>query len=212
MSSNPVWCKPQAYWTAQITKWLEEESFESIRFLLIFYDARVLVGEESFIQHLKQQIYDYIEQKPAFMERLLENTTHVKKAVGVFQQFLTETHGTHTGSIDLKHAGFFPFVNCIRLFALQEKINVSSTLLRMNRLAETSTYKEQLLEYRENFVKLLHYRLKEHQRSTDLYDDVHYLNVKDLDHAEKKELKQILKNGQKLQEFTRAVIKGKLSK
>ncbi|WNB91082.1 DUF294 nucleotidyltransferase-like domain-containing protein [Bacillus sp. NEB1478] len=212
MSSNPLWCKSKGEWNTQIMKWLEEESFESIRFLLIFYDARVLVGEEKYVSELKQQIYDYIESNPNFMERLLENTIHVKKAVGVFQQFLTETHGSHTGSIDLKHAGFFPFVNCIRLFALKERVESSSTLSRIEELSRLPAYDGELDAYRADFEKLLSYRLKQHQKSTEMYDDVHYLDIKELDKKEKKELKHLLKNGKRLQEFTKSTIKGKLQK
>jgi CBS domain-containing protein len=212
MSSNPVWCKSIGDWEAQMTKWLEEESFESIRFLLIFYDARVLIGEEKYVSKLKQQIHKYIETNPHFMERLLENTIHVKKAVGVFQQFLTETHGYHTGSIDLKHSGFFPFVNCIRLFALKEKAASSTTLSRIDELSRFPAYAGELGAYRADFEKLLGYRLKQHQKSTEVYDDVHYLNIKELDKTEKKELKNLLKNGMKLQEYTKSVIKGKMHK
>ncbi|MDR7071526.1 DUF294 nucleotidyltransferase-like domain-containing protein [Fictibacillus barbaricus] len=210
MSSNPVWCKSKREWEAQMTKWLKEESFESIRFLLIFYDARVLVGEEKYVSELKQKIHDYIETKPYFMERLLENTIHVKKAVGVFQQFLTETHGAHTGSIDLKHSGFLPFVNCIRLFALKEKAASSTTLSRIDELSNLPAYTAELDVYRADFEKLLSYRLKQHQKSTEDYDDVHYLDIKELDKAEKKELKNLFKNGKKLQEYTKSIIKGKM--
>lgn len=212
MSSNPVWCKSKSKWNEQLSKWLKEESFESIRFLLIFYDARVLVGEEEYIFELKQHVHDYTNQNPHFLERLLENTQHVKKAVGFFHQFLTETHGSHAGSIDLKQSGFFPYVNNIRLLALKESVDATSTLSRIEELTKLPDYQRDLSWCKSEFEKLLHYRLQYHKKMTENYDDIHYLDVRELPKGEKKDMKQILLNGQKLQDYTQAVFKGMMRK
>ena len=42
MSSNPLWCKSFEAWKEQIFSWMDSESWEAIRYLQIFYDARVL--------------------------------------------------------------------------------------------------------------------------------------------------------------------------
>ncbi|WP_257351614.1 DUF294 nucleotidyltransferase-like domain-containing protein [Pseudalkalibacillus decolorationis] len=207
MSSNPLWCKSKQEWAVQLSQWMEDESFDSIRFLLIFYDARVLVGEEKCVSRLKQQLHEYIEKKPYFLNRLLVNTMHFKKAVGVFRQFLPETHGSHTGCIDLKHLGFFPFVNAIRLLSIKEHVEETSTLSRLGCLSGLPEYKKGLELYEGDFEKLLSHRLQHHQKVAEYYDDVHFLDVKKLGKTEKKEIKQILMNGKKLQEYTESIIK-----
>ncbi|MQR97131.1 DUF294 nucleotidyltransferase-like domain-containing protein [Fictibacillus phosphorivorans] len=208
MSSNPVWSKSLKEWEVQLKKWLTEESFESIRFLLIFYDARVLIGDDAFCKKLKHLIHDYIKKNPRFLERLLENTQHVKKAVGIFHQFLTESHGSHAGSIDLKQSGFFPYVNNVRLLAMKESLGSTSTLSRLKDLYSMSNYKEDLSWCSGEFEKLLQYRLQFHRKTTENYDDIHYLNIKELNKDERKDMKHILLNGQKLQNYTQSVIKG----
>ncbi|MDM5317348.1 DUF294 nucleotidyltransferase-like domain-containing protein [Fictibacillus sp. b24] len=208
MSSNSVWCKSKTKWNEQLSKWLREESFESIRFLLIFYDARMLRGEKEYIAELKQTVHDYIKKNPPFLERLLENTQHVKKAVGFFHQFLTETHGSHAGSIDLKQSGFFPYVNNVRLLAMKESVNATSTLSRIEELTKLPKYQQELSWCAAEFKKLLHYRLQYHKKMTENYDDIHYLNIKELSKEERKDVKHILLNGQKLQDYTQSVIKG----
>jgi CBS domain-containing protein len=208
MSSNPVWNKSIVEWEEQLLKWLTEESFECIRFLLIFYDARVLVGEEVYCKKLKKLIHDYVKRNPHLLERLLENTQHVKKAVGFFHQFLTESHGLHAGSIDLKQSGFFPYVNNVRLLAMKESVEATSTLTRLKKLCSMSNYKEDLSWCSDEFEKLLHYRLQYHKKTTENYDDIHYLNIKELSKDERKDMKHILLNGQKLQNYTQSVIKG----
>jgi CBS domain-containing protein len=207
MSSNPVWCMSKQGWSEQVKGWLEEESFESVRFLLILFDARVLIGRKEDISQIKQHLYAYMEKNPAFLGRLLENTLHVKKGIGLFRQLLPETHGLHAGSIDLKHLGFFPFVNAARLFAIKEKIEETSTLSRLKKLTATPGYNE-MHRYRLDFERLLQYRLKHHRTILENYDDIHYLPIKMLDKTEKKEIKQILMNGQKLQEYTKRMIRG----
>ncbi len=208
MSSNPVWSKSIVEWEEQLSKWLTEESFESIRFLLIFYDARVLVGEETYCKKLRKLIHDYVKRNPHLLERLLENTQHVKKAVGFFHQFITESHGSHAGSIDLKQSGFFPYVNNVRLLAMKESLEATSTLTRLKELYSMSKYTEDLKWCREEFEKLLQYRLQYHNKTTENYDDIHYLNIKELSKDERKDMKHILLNGQKLQNYTQSVIKG----
>ncbi|ANC76297.1 hypothetical protein ABE65_005530 [Fictibacillus phosphorivorans] len=208
MSSNPIWSKSLKEWEVQLKKWLTEESFESIRFLLIFYDARVLIGDDVFCKKLKHLIHDYIKKNPRFLERLLENTQHVKKAVGIFHQFLTESHGSHAGSIDLKQSGFFPYVNNVRLLAMKENLESTSTLSRLKDLYSMSNYKEDLCWCSGEFEKLLQYRLQFHRKTTENYDDIHYLNIKELNKDERKDMKHILLNGQKLQNYTQSVIKG----
>jgi CBS domain-containing protein len=208
MSSNPVWCRSKVSWNDQLAKWLNEESFDSIRYLLIFYDARVLEGEQEYILHLKKHIHDAIKEKPDLLERFLENTIHTKKAVGFFQQFLPETHGSHAGSIDIKQSGFLPYVNAVRLLALKESVKAASTLSRIEALSQLPKYGRELQDYKSGFEKLLHYRLMYHKKMTESYDDIHYLDVKELNKNERKELKQILKDGQKLQDYTQSVIKG----
>jgi CBS domain-containing protein len=208
MSSNPVWCRSKTSWEEQLSRWLNEESFDSIRYLLIFYDARVLQGQKEYIFHLKKHIHDCNKKKPELLERFLENTIHVKKAVGFFHQFLPETHGTHAGSIDLKQSGFLPYVNAVRLLAMKESVDAASTLTRLEQLIGLPKYGQELEEYRNDFEKLLHYRLMYHKKMTENYDDIHFLDVKELGKNERKDMKHILKNGQKLQDYTQSVIKG----
>ncbi|MCP3738165.1 DUF294 nucleotidyltransferase-like domain-containing protein [Rossellomorea sp. BNER] len=207
MSSNPLWCKSIQEWEVQLTKWIKEESFESVRFLLIFYDARVLVGEDSHVAHLRQQMRDHIEKEPDFLNRLLVNTRHVKKSVGIFRQLLTETHGAHAGCIDLKHSAFFPFVNAVRLLTIKENVGGTSTLSRLEKLSGLPEYNKRLELYKEDYEKLLHYRLQHHKKATEHYEDVHYLDVKELNKIERKEIKQILLNSKRLQDYAEFIIK-----
>jgi len=196
MSSNPVWCKSISDWENQLTKWMGEESWESIRYLQIFYDARSLYGESDYVQKLKTIIHQYQNNHPTLLKRFVSNVKHVKNAIGPMGQIIVEQHGIYQGCLDLKYSAFLPYVNSIRLLAIKEGISETSTIARINRLQENVQHKDLLKYCYENFTSLLNYRLS--LFDVKAYDDTHYLNLKNLSREQRKEIKQILKYGKKL--------------
>ncbi|PAQ13907.1 hypothetical protein CD798_12950 [Bacillaceae bacterium SAOS 7] len=199
MSSNPLWCQSIESWERQLDQWLLEESWESIRYLLIFYDARVVVGEASPIQKLKQRLHQFLHQKPHLLNRFFDNTSYMKKGIGVFGQFLTESNGPYKDCLELKHTAFFPYVNSIRLLAIKENLEQTSTLSRIHALSKLPAYNRQLEPYADHFDKLLSYRLQ--------YADGYHLNVKKLNKIEKLGLKQIILGGRDLQRYAETTVK-----
>jgi CBS domain-containing protein len=202
MSCNPIWCKSFSDWTEQLNQWMLEESLDSIRYLQIFYDARVLVGTTINIDLLKKVILDYHRNHPHLLQRFLDNIRFIKKSVGVFGQLYVQQNGPYAGSIDLKHAAFLPYVNAIRLLAIKEGIVESSTLSRFDRLLEQARYTQELKPYQVSFQRLLDFRLSSFNVN-DTYSDTHYLSINNLSDSEKKLIKQILKDGERLHHFVK---------
>lgn len=208
MSSNPLWCKSLSKWKRQIQAWMQEESLQTIRNLHIFYDSRVLAGQEEYIGELKSSIHTNIQKSPHLLTRMMETSMHIKKSVGPFGQLLTEEKGSHQGELDLKYAAFIPYVNAVRILAVKEGILETSTIARMGKLKKMNGYDEEMGKYESNFAALLKWRLQSY-RQTDTYDDTHYIQLKSLSKSERNELKNILKDGKKLHQFViRAIEKG----
>ncbi|MFP7202534.1 DUF294 nucleotidyltransferase-like domain-containing protein [Lysinibacillus halotolerans] len=196
MSSNPIWCKSLEQWRTQIIHWMENESWESIRYLQIFYDARVLYGNTNYIQQLKSIILEYQLEHPSLLSRFVANVKHIKSVIGPMGQILVEQHGVYQGCINLKYAAFLPYVNSIRLLSIKEGVYNTSTLERIEQLKKKVRYKD-LLQYSfENFSTLITYRMSLFHSKN--YDDTHYLNIKKLSKEQRKQLKRILKDGKKL--------------
>ncbi|MEK5208057.1 DUF294 nucleotidyltransferase-like domain-containing protein [Psychrobacillus sp. FSL H8-0510] len=196
MSSNPMWCKSFDNWCAQLQEWVKDESWETIRYLQIFYDARVLHGKGEFMHQLKSFIYEYQLQHPILLSRFSANVEHVKNVIGPVGQLLVERHGLYHGCVNLKYSGFLPYVNAIRLLSIKEGVMETSTLARMNKLIKMQKYRS-LLKYSDrNFVDLLTYRLSLSQ--VDSYSDTHYLHIEELNKTEQKGIKRIIKGGIKL--------------
>lgn len=195
MASNPMWSKSADDWKWQINNWASDSSWEAIRYLLIFADARSFRGDPLLLSNLKKELFSAI-QKERLIIRMLHNTMHLKKGVGVLGQLLVETHGNFSGSINLKDTAFFPYVNAVRLLALNEYITDTSTLSRIQRIPEKIMRVESKDFYIRNFYKLLDYRLQYGNHSD--YVSGHYVKGDRLLKKEKKELKEVLKAGEQL--------------
>lgn len=195
MASNPFWCKSKTEWQLQITNWLHESSWESTRYLLIFLDGRPVYGERDYVEKLKTHLYQTANIQQ-LLTKSLSNTLYLKKGLNVLGKLLIETHGTHSGSLNIKESGLFPYVNSLRLLSIKERILETSTLLRFEKIPDNRFPGGNKELYQQQFLKLLNYRLlfADH---TD-YDSGHYLIVNLLTKEQTKNVKEIIKNGSAL--------------
>ena len=97
MSSNPLWCRSQMEWEEQLLYWMRDGSFEAIRYLQIFMDARALCGAAGFIHQLKSVVFNYQHNTSALLQRFVDNIMHVKNVIGPLGQLLGEQDGEHQG-------------------------------------------------------------------------------------------------------------------
>ncbi|WP_462408692.1 DUF294 nucleotidyltransferase-like domain-containing protein [Neobacillus sp. Marseille-QA0830] len=192
MSSNPLWCKSISEWEVQLNRWMEESSWETIRYLLIFLDARSLYGAEKDVHLLKNLIFHKVNNSD-LMSKFLNNTMYYKKGINVLGMLLPETHGQHAGALNIKEIGLFPYVNALRLMAIKENMLETSTLSRLDSISETMSSAIEKPLYTQQFLKLLNYRLLlcDH---TD-YDSGHYLSLKRLTKEQTKDVKDMIKQG-----------------
>jgi CBS domain-containing protein len=128
----------------------------------------------------------------------------LKKGVGLLGQFLTETHGPHSGLLNIKEKALYPYVNAVRILALKECITDSSTLSRLQKLSEASIPASKRLLYEKQFYQLLDFRLQFGDHSN--YDSGHFLLVSKLSAHQKKAVKEVIKNGPHLYQFVRKLV------
>ncbi|WP_080846980.1 DUF294 nucleotidyltransferase-like domain-containing protein [Cytobacillus gottheilii] len=205
MSSNPLWCKSLQEWRFQLKDWMEEASWASIRNLQIFYDARSLIGEEQLVEELKTFIHEYGQKHSYLVKRVMENVQHFKNSIGPLGQIIVEEKGKYHGCIDLKYSAFIPFVNAIRILAVKEGIQVTSTEARMLALLKDKQYASELKDSYFAYKALLQIRVNRMKDVTS-YEDAHYLNVVGLSKIERAELKHILKQAKQLHQYVIALI------
>ncbi len=200
MSSNPIWCRSAAEWKNQISSWIEEETLGTMRSLHMIYDARIFHGEKEAVSTLKKQVSIALKKDAHKLKRFFENIQYMKKSVGLFGQIFTEQNGQHAGSLNLKQSAFLPYVNAIRVLAVSEGIELSSTLNRMKALKQVPAHAGRIPEYEEAFRTLLDFRLRALKNAPD-YDSSHYINIELLGPIRKRELRHILKTAESLHHY-----------
>ncbi|KGM44645.1 DUF294 nucleotidyltransferase-like domain-containing protein [Neobacillus niacini] len=203
MASNPLWCKSLSEWRQQLVNWSFNSNWESIRHLLIFIDGRSLYGEASFLENLKTEVYQIIHKECLF-NKILNNTLYLKKGLGVLGQILVETHGPHTGSLNIKEKALFPYVNAVRLLAIKGNILETSTISRLEKLSQIELPSIKGEIYKQQFIKLLNYRLS--LSKPDNYENSHFLPISTLSKKQKEEVKEILRNGMALYRYVKNLI------
>ncbi|XJZ27845.1 DUF294 nucleotidyltransferase-like domain-containing protein [Bacillota bacterium Lsc_1132] len=182
MAQNPLWCKSLVNWQEQLISWINESTWESIRHLLIFIDARPLFGEKHYVKNLKQVVYEKINLQHN-LQRIWENTIHVKKGINALSQFLVEEYGSYTGMLNFKERVLLPYINAARILAFKDLLDDSSTLSRLKLLKDD--------HFAQDFSKLLEIRLLYGDHST--YDSGHFLAVNSIPKKEQKHLKEMIK-------------------
>ncbi len=81
MASHPRWCHSVDGWKEQIDGWIETDTWETLRHLLTFVDARTLIGEAGFLEEIKSYVFQKAEENPALLKRMSENTSYLHKGV-----------------------------------------------------------------------------------------------------------------------------------
>ncbi|WLR46371.1 DUF294 nucleotidyltransferase-like domain-containing protein [Halobacillus litoralis] len=203
MASNPLWCQSVEMFTLQISKWLKEAEWQSLRHFLIFFDSRVLVGESELLLNVKETSFAVINEEPELLTRLMDNVNYVKKGVGVFGQLLPDYSGEKKGHFNLKQTVYFPYINALRILSLFQHVASSSTLSRFEELR--SLYPS-LSEYEKGFRQFLQQRL-ELKKNAENYQHVHVIKVEQLSKEEKQQLKKQVKRAQKLHQMAKTIIK-----
>ncbi|MGN8647180.1 DUF294 nucleotidyltransferase-like domain-containing protein [Gracilibacillus sp. HCP3S3_G5_1] len=208
MASESRWTKSKEDWQQQITGWLDEESWQSLRHFSTFFDSRVLLGDEKLLEDVKQAIFSYIQSRPSIMSRLVDNVGYIEKGVGVFGQLLPQQSGKRAGQINIKTTALFPFVNALRLLVLWNQVMKTPTIERFVALKAKYSF---LTEYQELFERLLAFKFQFTKDATE-YEGVHYIPLQKLSKEDKQELKEYMKKGAELFERTKNTLEKECSK
>lgn len=136
LCTNPKWRKPLSEWKDMLLDWLENPDWENVRYLLIASDLRCIYGNNRLIGELQNFYLEYVRNHPSILIQMLRNTLHHKVSIGVFGQIIRERYGMDAGGFDVKYGAYIPFVNGIRLLAIENEIKSTSTEERLQALIE----------------------------------------------------------------------------
>ena len=143
MAVNPLWRKSLSQWIDQITLWAKKSNFVAIRLADIFFDFEPVFGSADLARSLRAAVTGLVRNNRAFLRQMFQDKADHNVALGPFGGFLTEkANGTHRGHVNLKLAGLIPLVGAVRLLALREGVEQTSTLARLRELHRANVLSE----------------------------------------------------------------------
>lgn len=144
MAINPLWRKSLTQWISQITLWSKKSNFVAIRLSDIFFDFQPVSGKVELAQDLRRAVTGLVKNNRAFLRQMFQDKADQNVALGLFGGFQTEkTNPEHRGHVNLKLAGLIPLVGAVRLLALREGVEETSTLARVQALRQKGVLVEQ---------------------------------------------------------------------
>jgi CBS domain-containing protein len=118
MASNPQWRMPLAAWKQTFTDWIENPSPEGLLNSNVFFDLDGVWGETAFANQLNQLIRSKGASSYRFLSSMARNALLRTPPLGFFKDFVMETDGSQTKTINMKRRGTAPLADLIRVHAL----------------------------------------------------------------------------------------------
>ncbi|MDD2050321.1 DUF294 nucleotidyltransferase-like domain-containing protein [Pseudomonas putida] len=202
MAGNPELCLSRAEWARRFAAFIREATPENLLASSIYFDLRVVWGDESACEQLRQSILEQVADNRLFQRMMAGNALRQRPPVGRFREFvLTRQGNDKAATLDLKVQGLTPFVDGARLLALANGISANNTLERLRELV-TREVIDPLdgAAYEEAYHFIQQTRMQQHQLQSRQH--LPYSNRVDpdsLNHLDRRILRESLRQAQRLQ-------------
>ncbi len=144
MVRNPQWSQPIDDFLRQIKSWIVAPTDDSPMNLGIFYDAVPVTGHFELVDRAKSAMAEMMRGESAYLSRFARAIDLFEGAsAGMFTSIMASV-GVATDEIDIKKTGTFPIVHGVRTFAIDEGLKETSTVHRIEALAESGILSNEL--------------------------------------------------------------------
>ncbi|MDD0977110.1 putative nucleotidyltransferase substrate binding domain-containing protein [Pseudomonas fontis] len=202
MAGNPELCLSRAEWARRFAAFIREATPENLLASSIYFDLRVVWGDEQPCEQLRQSILEQVGDNRLFQRMMAGNALRQRPPVGRLREFvLTRQGNDKAATLDLKVQGLTPFVDGARLLALANGISANNTLERLRQLVTREVIDP--LDggaYEEAYQFIQQTRMQQHQAQTR--QNQPYSNRVDpdsLNNLDRRILRESLRQAQRLQ-------------
>jgi CBS domain-containing protein len=197
MAGNPALCLTSDEWMERFDAWIREPDPQALLNATIFFDFRVLYGDEQFGRQLRRWLDKATRGNPAFLRMMAINALQVAPPLGRLRDFVVEDDGT----IDLKKSGARLFVDAARIIALRTGVEPSSTVQRLRQAASRSGITaDEVAAMVEGFHFIQMLRLRAQQlRTPDGTAGDNRVDPDTLNELDRRVLKEAFRQARKLQ-------------
>lgn len=201
MASNPELCLSRLEWARRFGSFIREASPENLLSSSIYFDLRVVWGDERGGEQLRQNILAQVADNTLFQRMMAGNALRQRPPVGRFKDFVVARKGNEKDTLDLKIQGLTPFVDGARLLALANGIAANNTLERLRLLIARGVIDPlDGAAYEEAYHFIQQTRMQQHQQQSR--QNLPYSNRIDpevLNHLDRRILRESFRQAQRLQ-------------
>ncbi|WP_339677893.1 DUF294 nucleotidyltransferase-like domain-containing protein [uncultured Zhongshania sp.] len=206
MASNIHWRQPLAVWRQYFTEWIQKPNAESLLHSGIFFDLEGVWGQTNWAKELNQLIRQAATKNSRFLACMSRNALLRTPPLGFFKDFVMETDGRQTNSINMKRRGTAPIADLVRVHALAVGSQARNTFERLEDIIEAGILPPgRGLDLRDalEFIAMVRIRNQvsdiELKREPDNNIEPEYLS--DFERKNLKEAFQILSSAQRYMKF-----------
>ena len=195
MASNPKWTHSLSHWKRNYAQWIEESVPENVMKFSTFFDFRFIYGDENIVRELKTFIKEkLVSPNQIFFAHIAKNALQYEPPLTFFKRIKTQTIGK-SEVFDIKTA-MSPTVDLIRVYALENHLEIENTGERMKKLTEIGIFtQQQYNEMHQSYYYLMALRLRNqaNQINIDKKQPDNYVEISQLTKIERVTLIEIFK-------------------
>lgn len=201
MAGNPELCLSRREWALRFAAFVRDATPESLLASSIYFDLRVVWGDEQGCTQLRRQLLADVADNSLFQRLMAANALRHRPPLGRFRDFVVARKGAEKDTFDLKEEGLTPFVDGARLLALAHGVEDSSTLRRFAELVRLEVIDAQDgAAYEEAYHFIQQTRLQLHQQqAAQSLPLSNRLDPDSLNHLDRRILRESFRQAQRLQ-------------
>jgi CBS domain-containing protein len=156
MVSNPAWRRAARDFASTVRSWLLQPDPERLMALAIFVDAHAVAGDATLLAGVRREVDALVASDDALLGHFAAAIDSFPETGGsAWWNRLLSIGENDAQTVDLKKAGIFPIVHGVRSLALQQHIDATATVARLDALVAARRLPAEV--------------------ATDLADALHYL-------------------------------------
>ena len=203
MAKNDFWRRSLGGWKEVLNGWLSNADPQNLMNGSMFFDLRLLAGDQELVQELKKHITAYLSRDSSFLARSAKNVIRFKTPIGLLGGFKLEKGGVHHGKMDIKKAGIFAITEGVKILSLETGSLDGGTHDRISNLAKAGILSRDMSEDLDaSFSFLVGLRLRGQVAAiSDGKKPSNYIGLSQINHMEQGRLRLAFDAVKSFQEY-----------
>lgn len=206
MATNPEWRQTLRVWQQNFRTWIDDPTPTFLLNSSVFFDLEGVWGRTRWAELLNDQIANHARRSPRFLACMARNALQRTPPLGFFRDFVMETDGKHSKSINMKRRGTAPLADLIRVHSLAIGSQSRNSFERLRDIIEADILprgRGQDLRDALEFISMVRIRHQalDLEQGNEPDNNVEPENLSDFERKNLKDAFQILSNAQKFMKY-----------